>query len=102
MNLTRKEQAAAAVAAALSVGIVLAIVLDSWQWSLAFVSALMLVLAAVILMTMRRHDATRTADLERIERKIDNLALRVVTESQATHRELGGLIEELGSNLRGP
>lgn len=102
MNLTRKEQAAAAVAGALSVGIVLAIVLESWQWSLAFVSALMLVLAAVILLTMRRHHATRTSDLERIERKIDNLALRVVTESQATHRELGGLIEELGSNLREP
>jgi membrane protein implicated in regulation of membrane protease activity len=101
MNLSRKEQAAAFVAGALSVGLILAIALDSWQWSLALVSALMLVLVGVLFMTMRRHDATRTADLERIERKIDNLALRVVTESQATHRELSGLIEELGSNLRG-
>lgn len=101
MNLSRKEQAAAAVAGALSVGLLLAIVLDSWQWSLAFVGALMLVLAGVILMTLRRHDATRKADLGRIEQKIDTLAVRVVTESQATHHELSGLIEELGSNLRG-
>jgi hypothetical protein len=42
----------------------------------------------------------RAAALERIEHKVDNLALRVVTESQATHRELGGLIEELGSAMR--
>lgn len=101
MNLTRKEQAAAAAAGALAVGIILAIVLDSWQWSLALVAAMMLVLAAVILMTLRRQDATRKADIERIESKFDNLALRVVTESEATHRELSGLIEELGRNLRG-
>jgi membrane protein implicated in regulation of membrane protease activity len=100
MNLTR-EQAAAAAAGALAVGLVLAIVLGSWQWSLALVAAMMLVLAAVILMTLRRQDATRKADIERIENKIDHLAVRVVTESQATHRELSGLIEELDRNLRG-
>jgi len=101
MNLTRKELAAAAVAGALAVGLVLAIVLDSWQWSLASVAAMMLVLAAVILLTLRRQDATRKAQIKRLERKIDNLALRVVTESEATHRELSGLIEELGRSLRG-
>jgi hypothetical protein len=73
---------------------------DSWRWSLASIGALVLLLAGVIMAALRRQDATRTAALERIERKVDNLALRVVTESQATHRELSGLLEELGSTLR--
>ena len=101
MNLTRREQLAAALAGLLGVGIIVAILLSSWRWSLALVVALMLLLSGVILMALRRQDATRTADLERIERKIDNLALRVVTESQATHRELSGLIEELPGRVQG-
>ncbi|MGI9085461.1 MAG: hypothetical protein ACR2FE_09240 [Aeromicrobium sp.] len=101
MKLTRKEKAAAAVVGTLAVGLALAILLDSWRWSIAFVGSLMVLLAAVVLMVLRRQSNSLTTDLERIERKIDNLALRVVTESQATHRELSGLIEELGSNLHG-
>lgn len=101
MTLTRKEKAAAAVAAVLAVGLTVAILLDSWHWSIAFVGALTVLLSAVILLALRRQDATLGADLERIENKIDNLAVRVVTESQATHRELSGLIEELGSGLHG-
>ena len=73
--------------------------MDSWQWSLALLGALTVLLAAVILLVLRRQDATRSADLERLERKVDNVALRVVTESQATHRELSGLIEQLGADL---
>ena len=99
MNVTRKETAAAVAVGMLAVGLTLAIVLDSWRWSIAFVGALMLLLAAIALLALRRQDATVSADLERIEHKIDNLAVRVVTESQATHRELSGLIEELGSTL---
>lgn len=101
MKLTRKEQLAAALAGALSVAVVVALLLDSWPWSLGLVGALMLLLAGVVLRTLRRQEARGTADLERLERKIDNLALRVVTESQATHKELSGQIEELGSTLRG-
>ena len=101
MKLTRKEKAAAVAAGMLAVGLTLAILLDSWRWSFAFVGALMLLLAAVVLMALRRQDATLSTDLERIENKIDNLAVRVVTESQATHRELSGLIEELGDTLHG-
>jgi membrane protein implicated in regulation of membrane protease activity len=99
MKLTRKEQLATAVAAVLGVGLVVALLLGSWRWSLALVAALMVLLSGVILLALRRQDSTRKADFERIERKIDNLALRVVTESQATHRELGGLIEELRTSL---
>jgi hypothetical protein len=101
MKLTRKEQLAAAAAGVLVIGDALALLLGSWGWSIAFVVALMVVLSGVILMTLRRQDAKRTADLDRIERKIDHLALRVVTESQATHRDLSGLIEELAGRVHG-
>ena len=101
MTLTRKEKAAAAAAGMLAVGLTVAIVLDSWHWSIAFVGALMVLLSAIVLLALRRQDATFGSDLERIENKIDNLAVRVVTESQATHRELSGLIEDLGSGLHG-
>lgn len=101
MTLTRKEKAAAAAAGTLTVGLTVAILMDSWRWSIGFVGALMVLLSAVVLLALRRQDTTLGADLERIESKIDNLAVRVVTESQATHRELSGLIEELGSGLHG-
>lgn len=102
MKLSRKEQLAAALAGAASVAVVVALLLDSWPWSLGLIGALMVLLTGIVLMTLRRQEARRKADLERLERKIDNLALRVVTESQATHKELSGLIEELGSTLRRP
>lgn len=99
MKLTRKEKVAAAAAAMLVIGLTLAVLLDSWRWAIAFVGALIVLLSAVVLMALRRQDATLGADLERIENKLDNLSVRVVTESQATHRELSGLIEDLGSAL---
>lgn len=102
MKLTRKEMLAAIGGAVLGVALVLALVLGSWRWSLGLLGALTVLLAGVVLLTLRRLEAKRATDLDRLERKIDNLALRVVTESQATHRELGGLIEELGSTLREP
>ena len=103
MSLTRKEQLVAAVAAVLALGILVAVLLGSWRWSVVLGTVLALLITAVILVSLRRQDAMRAAHakrLKRLERKIDNLALRVVTESQATHRELGGLIEELGDALK--
>jgi ABC-type multidrug transport system fused ATPase/permease subunit len=100
MNLTRRETLAALAVSATTVGLTVAILQDSWQWSMGFVGTLILLLSGVILRIFGRQDAMRAAALERIEHKVDNLALRVVTESQATHRELGGLIEELGSAMR--
>jgi hypothetical protein len=99
MKLTRTEIVAAAAAGALGIGLVTAVLMDSWQWSLGLLGALMVDLAAVVLVVLGRQEATRSADLERLERKVDNVALRVVTESQATHRELSGLIEQLGADL---
>jgi membrane protein implicated in regulation of membrane protease activity len=100
MNLTPKEMVAVVAVGALGAGLLAAVLLDSWRWSIALLGALSLLFAAVIVLALKRQDTIRTGDLERIERKIDNLALRVVTESQATHRELSGLIEELGSTLQ--
>jgi predicted lipid-binding transport protein (Tim44 family) len=104
MNLTRREMAAAVaaggLAAGLAAGLAVAILLDSWHWSIGLVGALVVVLSALILIALLRQDSMRITDFERIERKVDNLALRIVTESQATQRELGGLIEELGSTLQ--
>ena len=101
MNLTRKEQLAVAVAGALLVLIAVALALGSWRWSLALVVALIVLLSGVVLMALRRQASTMRADLERIELKIDNVAVRVVTESQATHRELAGLIGELAGRVSG-
>jgi len=101
MRLTRTEILAAVAAGLLGIALLMSILMDSWRWSLGILGALVVLLAAVILLTLRRQDATRSADLERLERKVDNVALRVVTESQATHRELSGLIEQLGADLHG-
>lgn len=100
MNLTRKETVAAVAIVALAVALLLAILVESWRWSMGSLGALVILSSAVLFLALRRQDTNRTAALERIERKVDNLALRVVTESQATHRELSGLIEELGKAVR--
>jgi predicted MFS family arabinose efflux permease len=92
-------------AAGLALGIVVAALMDSWRWAVVLATVLALLIAAVILTELRRLDARRVADrkrLKRLERKVDHLALRVIAESQATHQELGGLIEELGARLKRP
>ena len=99
MKLTRTEIIATVAVGVIGLALLVAILMDSWRWSLALLGALMVLLAAVVLLVLRRQDATRSADLERLERKVDNVALRVVTESQATHRERSGLIEQLGADL---
>ena len=99
MKLTHTEVMAAVATGVIGLALLVAILLDSWRWSLALLGALMVLLAAVVLLVLRRPDASRSAELERLERKVDNVALRVVTESQATHRELSGLIEQLGADL---
>lgn len=101
MKLTRTEIIATAAAGVIGLALVVAVLMDSWRWSLALLGALLVLLTGVILLVLRRQEATWSADLERLERKVDNVALRVVTESQATHRELSGLIEQLGADLQG-
>lgn len=99
MDLTQKEKLAVCATGALGAGLLLAVLVESWPWAFAVVGAMVLYLGVVVMLALRRQDRIRMNSLDRIERKLDNLALRVVTESQATHRELSGLIEELGSTL---
>ena len=99
MKLTRTEIVSVVAVAVIGVALFVAILMDSWRWSLLLLGLLLVTLSGVIVLVVRRQDAARSADLERIEQKIDNVALRVVTESQATHRELSGLIEQLGADL---
>lgn len=101
MKLTRTEIIATAAAGVIGLALVVAILMNSWRWSLALLGALLVLLTGVILLVLHRQEATWSADLERVERKVDNVALRVVTESQATHREMSGLIEQLGADLQG-
>lgn len=100
MELTPKERVAVSIAAALMVGVVLAVAWSSWRWSFLILAGMVLFSGSLTMLGLRRQDRLRSNALDRIERKIDNLALRLVTESEATHRELGGLIEDLGSALR--
>jgi hypothetical protein len=102
VNLSGKEMIAAALAVVLAVTAAVALLDDATRFSLAMIDGLLLLLVAIGIAGLRRQSSWHAGQLERIERKIDNLALRVVTESQATHRELGGLIEELGSSLHDP
>ena len=101
MELTRRESIAAAVAAGISVALVLASVFGTWRVSFLLLGALIVWGGLVTTLALRRQDRLRTSALERLERKIDNLALRVVTESEAMHRELGGLLHDLGAQVRG-
>ena len=101
MELTRRETLAVVVAGGIGVALVLASVFGTWRISFLLLGGLVVWGGLVTVLALRRQDRLRTSALERIERKIDNLALRVVTESEAMHRELGGLIEDLGAALRG-
>lgn len=101
MELTRRESIAAGVAAGISVALVLASVFGTWRVSFLLLGALIAWGGLVTMLALRRQDRLRASALERLERKVDNLALRVVTESEAMHRELGGLLEDLGAALRG-
>ena len=100
MELTPRQTLLAATATALAVALVLAVLMPSWRWSILVVGAMVLFIEWVTVLGFRREERLRTTALARIERKVDNLALRVVTESEAMHRELAGLIEELGSAMR--
>lgn len=104
MKLSRMDRLAAAATLTLSLALVVALVADSLRWSIGLLGALTVFLAAFVVIVLRRSEAGRAADVERIETKVDHVALRVVTEAQATHRELSGLIEQLGADLnrRGP
>lgn len=99
MKLGPKEVLVALVSVALALGGGWAIMIDSARGALAALLGLALMCVALLIMALRRV-AMRQALLHRIENKIDSLARRVVTESEASTRELSGHIDELARQAR--
>ena len=69
--------------------------------ALAALLVLALLVVALQLQALRRIDL-RQRSLDRLEQKLDVVARRVVTEAEATARELGGRIDQLTEELRHP
>jgi hypothetical protein len=69
------------------------------EGALASVILLLLLTVALQLQALR-HIALRQQSLDRLEQKLDVVARRVVTEAEATGRELGGRIDDLAAELR--
>ena len=104
MTLSRREVLVALITGALGVAALVGIVLDSWRVAALGVIALQMVnIALVLVLARRRAPSGKDAKvLARIERAIDNVSLRVVTETDATRRELAGLIDELDRSVKRP
>lgn len=67
----------------------------------ALAALILLVLATIALQLQAlRKVELRQQGLDRLEKKLDTVARRVVTESEATGRELSGRIDELSAQLR--
>lgn len=97
MKFSPKEYLVFVVSAALASLALVSIAKDSWQGAAACVVALQSVVVTLGLYASRRRRALGDArTLRRIERALDNVSLRIVTESQATQRELGGRLDDLG------
>jgi hypothetical protein len=66
------------------------------------IAALMLLVLLTIVLQLQvlRRVEVRQRSLDRLEQKLDVVARRVVTEAEATGRELGGRIDELSAELR--
>jgi hypothetical protein len=95
VTFTRKEVAVLVVCIAMGVGTTLAIVIRTWEPAVACLVVLQLLTVWLGLTTLRRRPISHASVLDRIEQRLDELSLRVVTESQATARELSDLAEQL-------
>ena len=71
----------------------------SIEGAIAAVILLVLLTVALQLQALRRIEV-RQRSLDRLEQKLDVVARRVVTEAEATGRELGGRIDQLSAELR--
>ncbi|HJR89950.1 MAG TPA: hypothetical protein VJ782_07340 [Aeromicrobium sp.] len=99
MKLARRKvliAAAATVVAAAGIGSALVGLIEG---ALTAVILLVLLTIALQLQALRRVEL-RQQSLDRVEQKLDAVARRVVTEAEATGRELGGRIDDLSAELR--
>ena len=101
MKLDPKHALIALIVAVLGLIALIAIVSDSWRWTMLCVVALQIVTVALIVGTRRERgvDDGAAAALRRIERAIENVSLRTVTEAEATQRDLGGRIDQIRLSL---
>jgi len=99
MKLARRKvlvAGAAAVVAAAGLG---AAFTGFIAGALAALILLALLAIALQLQALRRVEL-RQQSLDRLEQKLDAVARRVVTEAEATGRELGGRIDDLAAEFR--
>ncbi len=101
MNLVGRKALIAVVATLVAVAGIGAALIGRRDLALAVLTLLVLVAIALQLQALRRIDL-RQRSLDRLEQKLDVVSRRVVTESEATGRELGGRIDELAAELRRP
>ena len=94
----RKVLIAGAATVVATAGVVSAFV-DFIEGALAALILLVLLAIALQLQALRRIQL-RQQSLDRLEQKLDVVARRVVTEAEATGRELGGRIDALAAELR--
>jgi hypothetical protein len=101
MNLVGRKGLIAVVATVVAAAGIGAALAERFDLALAALTLLVLVAIALQLQALRRIDL-RQRSLDRLEQKLDVVSRRVVTESEATGRELGGRIDELAAELRRP
>jgi hypothetical protein len=95
MSFSRKEAAVLGLCAVMAAGIVAAITDRTWEPAVACLAILQILAIWLGLTILRSRPVSYASALSRIDQRLDELAMRVVTESQATSRELSGLTEQL-------
>jgi hypothetical protein len=99
MKLARRKVLVAGTAAVVAAAGLGAAFTGFIAGALAALILLALLAIALQLQALRRVEL-RQQSLDRLEQKLDAVARRVVTEAEATGRELGGRIDDLAAELR--
>jgi len=99
MTLARRKVLIAGAATVIAAAGIASAFTGFIEGALAALILLVLLTIALQLQALRRVQL-RQQSLDRLEQKLDVVARRVVTESEATGRELGGRIDELSAELR--
>lgn len=99
MNMSSKEKLILVAALALTALGVWAEAVGAIRVALVALMGLVLGVTALQLVAIRRL-SQREERLDRLEAKIDAVSRRVITESEALSRELGGRFEALAAEVR--
>ena len=99
MNLARRKFLFAGAATAVAAAGIGAAFTGFIEGAISALILLVVLTIALQLQALRRVQL-RQQSLDRLEQKLDVVARRVVTEAEATGRELRGRIDELSAELR--